>query len=154
LVDIIVGNGTVMFVGSSDSDDPVLGTGLDAALDVGGSWTEACFVLATRARCGGFVLTNTTLTIVVLAGGADILDTALDVGGSWTEACFVLTARARGGGFVLTDTALTVVVLAGSADVLDTALDIGRSRTEAWFEMTSGAADNVGVKAGTCTTFA
>lgn len=98
-----------MFVGSSDPDDPVLGTRLDAALDVGGAWTEACFVLA---------------------------------------------AGARGGGFVLTDTALAVVVLACGADVLHTALDIGRSRTEAWVELASGAADDVGVEAGACTTFA
>lgn len=98
-----------MFIGSSDPNDPVLGTGLDATLDVGGSRTEACFVLA---------------------------------------------ARARGGRFVLTDTVLAVVVLTGGTDVFDTALDIGRSGTEARVKLASWAADNIGVEAGTCTTFA
>jgi len=143
-----------MFVGSSDADDPILRTGFDAALDVGGAWTEAGFVLTIGARGGGFVLTDTALTVVVLAGGTYVLHTALDVGRSRTEAGFVLTIGARGGGFVLTDTALTVVVLAGGTDVLHTALDIGRSRTEAWVELASGAADNVGVEAGACTAFA
>jgi len=94
LVDVVVGNGAVMFVGSSDPDDPVPGTGLDAALDVGGAWTEASFVLATGARRGGFVLADTALAIVVLAGGADILHTALDIGRSRTEAWVELASGA------------------------------------------------------------
>ena len=94
LVDVIVGNGAVMFIGSSNSDDPIIGTGLDAALDVGGAWTEACFVLAIGTRGGGFVLANTALAVVVLAGGADVLYTALDIGGSRTEARVELASGA------------------------------------------------------------
>ncbi len=83
-----------MFVGSSDPDDPVLRTRLDATLDIGGAWAEASFVLAARARGGGFVLTDTTLAVVVLAGGADILHTSLDIGRSRTEAWVELASRA------------------------------------------------------------
>ena len=94
MVDVVVGNGTVMFVGSSDPDDPVLGTGFDAALNVGGAWTEAGFVLTIGARGGGFVLTDTALTVVVLACGTDVLHTALDIGRSRTEAWVELASGA------------------------------------------------------------
>lgn len=94
LVDVVVGNGTVMFVGSSDPDDPEFGTGFDAALDVGGAWTEAGFVLTVGARGGGFVLTDTALAVVVLAGGTDVLHTALDIGRSRTEAWVELASGA------------------------------------------------------------